>query len=99
MRSKTLNYFDKRAGKLGDLQRRLGLRATVISADDRLLLKLFSSGKLKSGVECATDIHLAFDRRQQDACAEVTMKRTREDEGEKSEQARVSIKSRKTMVG
>ena len=64
MRSKN---FVKRAKKLNDLRRRLGLRATDISVY-RLLLKLFSSGKLKSDVECATDIHLAFDRRQQDAC-------------------------------
>ena len=103
IRIKMLKYFVKRARELRNHESRSGLRATDLSANDKLLLKLFTSGKLKSD-ELATDMYVALTRREQDAFVDVMMKRTREDGGDlmlgdELEQERVLIKLRKTCVG
>ena len=101
--SKMLKYFVKRA-QLRNHESRSGLRATDLSANDKLLLKLFTSGKLKSDAKLATDMYVALKRREEDAFADVMTKRIREDGGDlmlgdEFEQERVLIKSWKTCVG
>ena len=68
------------------------------------LLKLFASGKLKSDAKLATDMYVALKKRDQDAFADVMMKRAREDGedlvlGDEFEQERVLKKSRETCAG
>ena len=58
------------------------MRATDLSANDKLLLKLFTSGKLESDAKLATDMYVVLKKREHDAFAEVMMERTREDGGD-----------------
>ena len=73
MRSTMLKCFVKRAQELRNHVSRLGLRTTDLSANDKLLLKLFTSGKLKSDAKLATDMYVALKKREQDAFADVMM--------------------------
>ena len=73
MRSKMLKYFVKRARELRNHESRSGLRATDLSANGKLMLKLFTSGKLKSDAKLATDMYVALKKREQDYVVDVMM--------------------------